>query len=131
LEELREEGHLSLRQYQAGVMLLRMLQTWHGTSRGFARWVVERIDNGNYEEALEHRASKAHLGQLDNLLKGLRSHERELLKFLVVHRELPRGSLADWGRQHSGYKTNKTRRAVIVGRVTGFLDSVAELAQAS
>lgn len=127
LDELKEEGHLSSRQYHAGVLLLRMLQTWHGTSAGFSRWLVERIDNGGYEDAVAQRVARADLERLDVLLKGLRQHEREFLKFLVVHRERPRGTLADWGGIKSAYKTNKTRRAVTVGRASGFLDSVAEL----
>jgi len=125
LDELKGEQHLTDRQYLAGNVLLTMLRTSHGSSNGLVGQISDKVDSSARQPLWP--VGGASIAHVDSLLKGLRRHERELFKFLVVHKELPRGSLADWGRTRSAYKTNKTRRAVTVGRVTGFLDSVAEL----
>jgi len=126
MDELKEEGHLTLRQWNAGQLLLVVLQTSHGSSAGIVGQVGDKVDNST-RQPLYPPGGGTGADAVGALLKGLRHHERELFKFLVVHRELPRGSLADWARTRSAYKTNKTCRAMAVGRITGFLDSIAEI----
>jgi hypothetical protein len=65
---------------------------------------------------------------MDRLLSKLRGHERELLGYLIVKRELPRGSLADRGRVKSGFEHNRSARAFTTGQIVSLLDSVVELA---
>ena len=124
LDDLKSEGHLSDRQYLAGCLLLSMLRACHGRSTGLVVSLSDKVDSSR-KHPLWPVGGGASISALDGLLKGLRQHERMLLKFLIVH--LPLGHLTDWGRTGSAYKADKTMRAVTVGRVTGFLDSVAEL----
>lgn len=126
LEEWKQEGHLTERQYLAGRVLLAILQRCHGSSDGIVGQLLDKVD-GSTRCPDWPPGSGADVAELERLLKGLRRHEREFMRHLVVHRERPRGTVADWGSVKSSYRTNKTRRAFTVGRGTGFLDSVAEL----
>lgn len=128
LDDLKKEGHISDRQYLAGLMLLKYLQDNHGSSDGLIGQIQERVQSSTRE-----RLSPPGGGNPDSfeklvwVFRSLHEHERRFFEFMVRHRELPRGSLSDWGRLHSGFKTNKTSRAATVGVVVSFLNSVAEL----
>lgn len=127
IQALFKEGHLTPRQCAAGVAFLTDLQWGGGSSSG----MVLDLDRtkgsgrqplyppGGYE-------SERHL-RCREVLTRLRGHERDMLKFLVTHREKARGTLADWGRQRSAYTTAKTARARAVGEVAALLESIAEL----
>lgn len=126
IEDMAEKGHLNARQREAAALFLAALQAHHGSSQGIVGSTSDKVDC-TLQLPCWPPGGGVPVDACERLLKGLRGHERELLKFLVTHRELPRGSLADWGRQHSNYKTGKTQLAVTVGRVTAMLDSIAEI----
>ena len=125
LEEVRGDGHLTKRQYNAGVLLLALLQKIEGSSKGLVAQMMGKVDGASFSPS--QYAGAAADADLNRILKGLRPAERSFMKFLVVCREKPRGQLADWGKSHSDFKTNKTARAVTIGRLIGFLDAVADL----
>jgi len=128
LAELHKEGHITDRQYGTACRFVADMQASHGTSDGIVSQTQERVQTS-------HRARTRPPGggdpdafaRMDRLLCQLRSHERGVLEFLILRRELPRGSLCDLGRQLSRYQTNKTTRAAAVGRIGALLDSVVEL----
>ena len=124
LEDLRQEGHLTQRQYQACVLFLRDLQAYHGDSAGLVGQVSERVSMSNRPRV--RPSGGPSISHLDSLLGGLRPHERELMAYLVKGREQLRGTLADFGRLHSGYQTMRTARAVAVGRIGALLDTLVD-----
>jgi hypothetical protein len=123
-EDMRAEAHLTERQYLAGLMVLRDLQAWHGTSGGIVGEVRDKVDVST--RPLLWPPGGPSIAALDYRLNRLRPHERRLMAFLIKHRELARGTLGDFGRMYSGYKTAKTTRAVTVGRIGALLDSLAD-----
>jgi hypothetical protein len=125
-EDLRSEGHLTARQHLAGMLLLRDLQAAHGRSAGLVGSPSEKVQTGASERICPPGGLYG-IAEMDRRLNRLRPHERRLMSRLVTCREKARGSLPDLGRLLSGYKTAKTTRAVMVGRVGGLLDSVAEI----
>jgi hypothetical protein len=126
LEDLRSEGHLSARQHRAMALFLRDLQANHGTSEGVVGLLAERVQSSTRSRLWPPGGSSGGLAALDALLYGLRPHERRLVAFLVKHREEARGTLSDFGRVHSGYKTPRTTRAVAIGRIGALLDTLAD-----
>jgi hypothetical protein len=128
VEELHKEGHVSDAHYVTACRFLHDLRRSHGTSDGIVGQLCERVQTSTRE-----RLAPPGGGDFDayervrRVLDGLFGHERRLIGFLVVQKELARGSLSDFGRQMSGYKTNKTTRAYAVGRINGLLASIAEL----
>jgi hypothetical protein len=64
---------------------------------------------------------------LSGVLDKLRVHERDLLSFLIVHKEYQRGSLADWGRYRSAYEHGRSARAFTTGQISSALSSLEEL----
>lgn len=125
LDSLREDGHLSDRRYKAGMLFLADLQAAHGSSDGLVGQTAEKVDNG-VRERLRPPGGPSGIAALDQRLNRLRKHERELMGWLVQHKERNRGSLADLGRVDSGYRTVKTGRAYAAGRVASLLDTLAE-----
>jgi hypothetical protein len=127
LTSLVKEGHLTQAQARAGYAFLKELQQYHGTSAGLVGQVQERVDMTTRSRLAPPDGGGMGTGSIDLIVQGLRPHEQDLLRFLVIHKELPRGSLADWGRQNSGYKTPKTCKAMAVGAVRSMLDSMAAI----
>jgi hypothetical protein len=123
--DLRQEKHLTARQYQAGLWLLAELQARHGASAGLVGEVAEKVDTC-VRARLWPPGGPSGIAILDARLRRLRGHERRLMEFLIRSRELPRGRLADFGRTHSAYTKRETARAVAVGRISAFLDSLAD-----
>jgi hypothetical protein len=127
VEELRKEGHVSDAHYVASCRLLEDMRRAHGSSDGIVGNVCERVQTsrrvrlgppgGGDQDAFD---------RMMRMLDALSQHERKLLGFLIVQRELPRGSLSDLGRMTSGYQTNKTTRAFAVGRISSLLASIHE-----
>jgi hypothetical protein len=128
LMELHKEGHISDVQYVTACRLVQDMQRAHGSSAGIVSQTQERV-----QTSLRSRTAPPGGGdpdafaRMDRLLSQLRGHERDVLAFLILKRELPRGSLSDLGRLLSRYQTNKTTRAAAVGRIGALLDSVVEL----
>jgi hypothetical protein len=125
LDSLREDGHLSERRYKAGVLFLADLQAVHGSSDGLVGQTSEKVDTG-VRERMRPPGGPCGIVALDQRLNRLRKHERELMGWLVQHKERNRGSLADLGRVDSGYRTAKTGRAYAAGRIASLLDTLAE-----
>jgi hypothetical protein len=125
LDTLKEDGHLSERRYRAGMLFLADLQAAHGSSDGLVGQASEKVDSGA-RERLRPPGGPSGIAELDGRLNRLRRHERRLMEWLIRHRELNRGSLADLGRMDSGYATVKTGRAYAAGRIASLLDTLAE-----
>jgi hypothetical protein len=125
LADLRQQGHLTQRQFSAGTLFLRDLQASHGQSAGLVSNIAERIDAGR-RPALRPPGGPS-IALLDQRLNRLHPHERDLLKVLVTVREKPRGTLTDYARTRSAYNTQRDQRTFGVARVTGLLDSLADL----
>ena len=128
VDELHREGHVSDAHYVASCRLLEDMRRSHGTSDGIVGQVCERVQSSRRERlAPPGGGDPDAFARMTRLLDGLAGHERRLLNFLIVQRELARGSLSDLGRMSSGYKTNKTTRAFAVGRVMSLLASIHEV----
>ena len=128
LNELHKEGHITATQYAAASRFVMDLQRSHGTSDGIVSQTQERVQTSLRERLAPPGGGDVDaFARMDKLLSQLRRHERLILEFLILRRELPRGSLCDLGRQLSRYQTNKTTRAAAVGRIGALLDSVVEL----
>jgi hypothetical protein len=125
LDDLAAEGHLSTRQYRAVVLFLADLRAYHGRSDGLVGQTTEKVDSALREQICPPGGPRG-IVELDNRLNRLRPHERRTMRDLVICREKPRGTLSDLGRLLSGYKTAKTTRAVMVGRIGALLDTLAE-----
>jgi hypothetical protein len=126
-DDMRDEGHLSARQHLTAMLLLRDLRAHHGTSAGLVGDISPRVQMcAQARLAPPDGRGGVELGKLDVRLARLRSHERRLMGSLVMCREKARGTLADLGRMASGYKTSRTTRAVMVGRIGALLDTLAE-----
>jgi len=127
--ELRREGHVSDAQYGAAARLLRAMRSIHGTSGGIVPEIQERVQTSIRQCLYPPGGGDPDaFAFMDRLLSRLRGHERELLGYLIVRRELPRGSLADRGRVKSAYEHNRSARAFTTGQIVSLLDSVVELA---
>ena len=124
IDALKEEGHLSRRQHQAGVLLLRDLRAYHGQSDGLVGQTAEKVDSGS--RARLWPPGGPCIVALDARLNRLRPHERRLMAWLIRQRELPRGMLRDLGRDVSGYTDRIPARAVAVGRIGALLDTLAD-----
>ncbi len=124
-EDLRTEKHISARQYQAAMLFLGDLGAAHGRSGGLVGSTTEKVQTGARERIWPPGGPRG-IVALDQRLNRLRRHERRLMEFLIKHRELARGTLSDWGRVNSGYRTAKTARAVAVGRIGALLDTLAD-----
>ena len=128
LLSLQREGHLRDAHCVTGFNFLKDLQRSHGSSDGLVGMMSDKVDASFKPSMAPPGAGNAGgLDQLDFVLSRLRSHERNLLKYLVEHRELPRGGLLDWARQHCNYTTQKTAKAFAVGRIQSMLESMAEI----
>lgn len=129
ISDLHQEGHVSPKQFRAAVSFLNDLHAWHGGSGGLVLGDIDDRVQMSHEGRLwpPGGSYSAALGAFDARLKLLRPHERHLMRRLVVGKEMARGTLADLGRLSSGYKTAKTRKAVAVGRICAFLDTLVEI----
>lgn len=128
LEELHKEGHVSDAHYVATCRFLHDLRRSHGTSDGIVGQMCERVQTSTRERLAPPGGGDPDAWvRVMRALNGLAWHERMLFSYLVRQKELARGSLSDFGRQVSGYKTNKTTRAYAVGRINSLLASIAEL----
>lgn len=128
VEELRKEGHISDRQYVAVCRLLEDMRRAHGTSAGIVPEYGERVQTSVRPRGRPPGGGDPDaFNRMDRLLGSLREHERRMLGYLIVKKELPRGSLADYGRQASGYKHNRAARAFATGKIRSLLESIEEL----
>jgi hypothetical protein len=125
ISDLHTEGHLTPRQFRAAVAFLGDLRGVHGRSAGLVGEMAEKVDSG-CRTRLGPSGGPSGIFALDQRLNRLRGHERRLMEYLIKHRELARGSLSDFGRLHSGYKTARTTRAVAIGRIGALLDTLAD-----
>lgn len=127
LHGLRRDGHIDDELYIIGNRLMNDMQRCHGSSAGVSRY-GDQIDAGASNLVPgRHRTDIDAFQRMDRVLTHLRRHERELLTFCVLSRELPHGGLADWGKAHSRYATSKTARAYTTGQVVAMLRTVGEL----
>ena len=64
---------------------------------------------------------------MERLLKGLRPHERALVKALVTSPERGVVSLSEYGKARSNYATQRTARAYATGRLVAMLETLSEV----
>lgn len=117
--------HLTARQRHAVGLFLRDLQAHHGRSDGLVGEMSPKVQTG-VRERLRPPGGPLGIVELDERLNRLRPHERRLMGWLIKHRELVRGTLADLGRSHSGYKARRDQVAVSVGRIGALADTLAD-----
>lgn len=127
LDGLKKEGHITDGQYVAGCWLLQQMQQAHGSSGGLVPQVGERVDCSNVQRLFPPGGGNLDsFMRMENAMRRLRNHERELLNFLIVRKELNRGSLADWGRGRSAYEHGRSARAFTTGQICAALSSLEE-----
>lgn len=128
LVDLHKEGHISNDQFVSACRFLEDLKNARGNSNGLVPVVEERVQT-SIRARLFPAGGAANEAQnrMAGVLDQLRLHEREVLHFLIMKRELSRGTLTDFGRITSNYKTAKTMRAVAVGQVRSLLAAIAEI----
>lgn len=128
LKDLKREGHISDSLYVAGCRLAHDMTRCHGRSGGLVSRYCDQVDGG-VSEGLppQHATDFDAFQRMDSVLGHLRGHEREILAFCVLSRELQRGSLSDWGRQRSKYQSAKTAKAFATGQIRSMLQSLEEL----
>lgn len=126
LLELRKDGHITDALYAAGARLVRDMTRWHGRSDVLISGYGNRIRGGSSGGLPQGRPDYDAFQRMDRVLAAMRSHERDLLGFCILSRDLDRGSLADWGRQTSAFKNRNTTRAHAIGQVRTMLHSIME-----
>jgi hypothetical protein len=128
ISELRKEGHISDWAFVTFHRFLHDLRCCHGTSDGIVGQLAERVQTSTRSRlAPPGGGDPDAYARVRRVLDRMLDHERQLFGYLVKQRELARGSLSDFGKQTSGYRTNKTSRAYSVGRISGLVATVAEL----
>lgn len=128
LEDLKREGHISADMYVAGARLMIDMTRCHGRSSGLVSGYDDNPRKGRPDLLPSDTPEDVDaFSRMNTVLCALRSHERELLSFCVLSRDLPRGGLSEWGRQRSRYATAKTQRAMAVGQIVALLGSIFEI----
>ena len=126
--ELVKEGHIPQSLAAAAHRLLMDFRGAYGSSEGIVSQVTERVQSSvRMRDRPPGYPANSCQERMSYVLRHLRAHERETLHWLVMKRELPRGSLADLGRVTSAYKTQKTARAAATGQVRALLATICEL----
>lgn len=127
LEDLAKEGHLTQGQMRAILMFLYDLRTHHGSTGSLVGTIDDRVNTSfRVSQMPQGIRNVESFDRLTKLFRSLHEHERDFLSFLVRSRELPRGSLGDWGRTHSAYNNAKQSRAFAIGQVRSLAQSIAE-----
>jgi hypothetical protein len=126
--ELHKERHISDTQCAIAIRFLEDLRGAYGDSKGLVQQPQVRVQT-SHKAALYPAGGAANEAQarMSAVLHKLRDSEREVLHFLIMKRELPRGTLSDLGRLHSNYKTAKTLRAAAVGLVRALLAAIVDV----
>lgn len=128
LTDLKREGHIGDELYIAGCRLLHDMTRVHGASTGLTAKYDDKVDTGS-QPSLPPRfaADLDAFTRMNSVLCQLRDHERAVLAFCILSRELQRGSMSDWGRQHSAYVTAKRAHSFAVGQIKSLLESLSEI----
>lgn len=128
VKDLKLDKHIGDRLYIAGCRLAHDMQAIHGTSAGLVSRYGEYVASGVSDRLPARFGTDGDaFKRMCVVLGHLREHERSLLQFCIVSRELDRGKLCDWGRQNSGYATSKTARAAATGQIRSLLESIEEI----
>lgn len=127
VEALFKEGSVTGAQVVAVSKLLNDMRAAYGSSAGLVTSVADRVSGGGVNRMFLTSCGDAYaFDRMESTLHAMQAHERRTLAFLITHKEKARGSLIDFGREHSTYETAKTRRAWAVGRISGALESIRE-----
>lgn len=129
MEMQRDGAHIPPDHLASARRFLDCLQACHGDSVGVVGMYGERVQT-SFRQRLRPSGGAGNeraRALMERVIAGLRSHERALLMWLIIRKELPRGALADLGRQASAYRTSKTTRAYTVGRISALLATIHEL----
>ena len=125
VDEVYKEGHIPAAHYASAQCFLRDMRKFHGHSFGIVQY-AERVQS-SYKDRLPALGSRPEaFRRMQKVLDGFYEHDRGLFNYLVRKKELARGALSDLGRMWSGYKTNKTTRAYMVGRVASMVATMHE-----
>jgi hypothetical protein len=126
LTDLRREGHISDALMVSACRLVHDMTRMHGSSAGVSSY-SERLDSGVAPSKRSCRSDPDAFARMDRALGLLRRHERQLLATCILAKENHRGTLTDWGRQHSQYKTPKTQKAMATGAMRSLLGTIHEI----
>lgn len=128
LEELYKGEHIDVRHLAVAGALVCDMRQIHGSSGGLTARYGSQVDGGRSEGRPPRFGARPEaFDRMNRVLRGLRQHERELLKRCILNRELRRGGLAQWGREQSAYAHGDTARAFAVGQVKSMLETLGEL----
>jgi len=129
LEQLHREGHISDKLYVVAARLLEDMRRAHGTSGGIVTLELsERVQSSTRPRWRPPGGGDPDaFSRMDSVLGRLHAHERETMAYMIKARELPRGRLADRGRQVSGFEHSRSASAYMTGRICSLLESIAEL----
>jgi hypothetical protein len=117
--------HLQPRTRRAASLLVAAVQAHHGNSGGLVTNISEKVDVGRVARLRPPGGQSTDL--MEKLLHGLRRHEREMIKALVVSPERGVASLTAFGRSRSSYDSQKTARSYAVGRLVAMLETLSEV----
>ena len=124
LRSLSREGHLRPHMSMAMAMFMHDLTQKHGSSQGLVSDLGIKIDQSRRATTPRAIGNVLARDRCLALLDGLRPHERELLKHLILSGESPRSELATWGADRSGYKSRKTQSAFAVGQCISLITTI-------
>jgi hypothetical protein len=129
LAELAKHKRLSKLELSAGAMFLRDLTAHHGRSGQTGIPTNDRVDtsiNLSGSQVWAHGWTRAH-ERCQRALDALRRHEREVLEWMICHREKARPDLASLGRRMSTYSDKAQAVAAGVSCIAGVLRTLAEV----
>ncbi len=107
----------------AGRQLIRTLRAAEGQSYGVIDPTAAHI-GGNGSSELPYVIGRM---ESEELLRRLRSHERETVNFMVLYKDVKGANLAQFGRERSTYQDRESASAYAMGRILATLDSVCEI----
>lgn len=125
IDEMYDAGHIPDRLLVSSRRFLHDLRREHGSSAGLVGGYSERIEVRQDGRLIALGTDFDAWDRIRRVIDNLNAAEAELFAWLVSRRELRRGQLADWGRAHSGCKTDKACTAFAAGQIRSLLESIA------
>lgn len=122
VDDMARSQHISADLYRGARRLLSDMRRAHGTSAGVGLYGEDRRGGDGRPCSGDLEA----FDRMSRVLGRLRAHERALLSWCILSRELRSGELADWGREHSRFKTRQQAKAYALGQIRSLVESITE-----